>query len=187
MFEASILEGKPQPDFTGTDEHQVTVLLLGDVQNPEFLRFLEKAGEQARVSFSIKDLLALDALQRGAPVTPSVKGALSGLLEQGIVEQVGQGRGARFMLSRKFYSLLGRRGAYTRRRGLDRATQKALLVQHIAGAGPEGARLSGLQEVLKELSRAQLQALLRELRSEGKITVRGMTNAARWFLAEPER
>jgi len=181
MFEASIRDGKPQPDFTSTDEHHVTLVLLGEVQNTEFLRFLEKVSEQGQVSFSIQDLLALDSLQRDMPLPQSVKGALPGLLENGIVERVGQGRGSRFILSRKFYSFLGKRGTYTRRKGLDRETQKALLVKHIESAKAEGARLSELQEVLKELSRAQLQALLRELRSEGKVSVEGMTNAARWF------
>jgi ATP-dependent DNA helicase RecG len=41
MFEATIREGKPKPDFGGTDEYEVRLTLQGDIQNPRFLRFLE--------------------------------------------------------------------------------------------------------------------------------------------------
>ncbi len=59
-------------------------------------------------------------------------------------------------------------------------TQKELLVRHIREAEPEGAWLSDLQDVLKELSRKQVQTLLRELRDEDRISVSGLTKAGRW-------
>jgi ATP-dependent DNA helicase RecG len=184
MFEQSIKEGKPRPDFTGTDDYEVRVTLLGHVQNPQFLRFLEKVGAEREVSFSVEDLLVLDALQREELVPPEYRNSLAQLLETGIVERVGKGRGVRFVLSRRFYSFLGRRGAYTRKRGLDRETHKALLVKHVLESSADGAKFKDLQEVLNFLSRNQVQTLLRELRDEGKVRVSGLTNAGRWFLAD---
>ena len=181
MFEETIREGKPKPDFSGTDEYEVRLTLYGDIQNPRFLRFLEKASAEQQVSFTVEDLLVLDALQRETPVRPEFKGSLGQLLESGIVERIGKGRGARFVLSRRFYSFLGKPGSYTRRRGLDRETQKALLVRHISDASGEGARLQELQDVLKDLSRSQIQTLLREIRREGKIRVEGLTRGALWY------
>ena len=64
MFEESIKEGKPQPSFVGTDEYQVSLTLLGEVQNPDFLRFFEKLGKERLPSFTTEDLLILDAIQR---------------------------------------------------------------------------------------------------------------------------
>jgi ATP-dependent DNA helicase RecG len=78
---------------------------------------------------------------------------------------------------------LGRRGGYTRARGLDRETQKELLVRHIKESEPEGAPLRDLQQVLKELSRKQVQTLLRELREERRVIVTGVTRAGRWHIA----
>jgi ATP-dependent DNA helicase RecG len=181
MFEEMLREGKPKPCFSGTDEYEVRLTLHGDIQNPQFLRFLEKASAEERVSFTVEDLLVLDALQRETPVPPEFRSSLNQLLEKGIVERIGKGRGVRFVLSRRFYSLLGKPGSYTRRRGLDRDTQKALLVKHIRDASKEGARLQELQDVLKDLSRAQIQTLLRELRAEGKIRVEGLTRAGLWY------
>ena len=108
------------------------------------------------------------------------------LLEQGVVERIGRGKGVRYILSKRFYSFLGRSGQYTRAKGLDRATQKELLLRHVREAEPGGARLADLQDVLKELSRKQVQTLIRELKDDGRITLSGFTRAGRWHLA-PEQ
>ncbi len=183
MFEEMIREGKPTPDFSGTDDYEVRLTLLGDMQNPQFLRFLEKAGAEQQISFTVEDLLVLDSLQREKSIAPEFKASLDRLFERGIVERIGKGRGVRFVLSRRFYSFLGKPGSYTRRRGLDRDTHKELLLKHIRDALPEGAQLKDMQDVLKELSRPQIQTLLRELREEGKIRSEGLTRAGRWFPA----
>lgn len=183
MFEEMIREGKPTPDFSGTDDYEVRLTLLGDMQNPQFLRFLERAGAELQISFTVEDLLVLDALQRERALTLELKASLGRLLERGIVERIGKGRGVRFVLSRRFYSFLGKPGSYTRRRGLDRDTHKELLLKHIRDSLTEGAQLKDMQDVLKELSRPQIQTLLRELRGEGKIRSEGLTRAGRWFLA----
>jgi ATP-dependent DNA helicase RecG len=180
MFRNLIEEGKPRPDFTGTDDYQVSVTLRGDVRNPQFLRFLERVGLERQTQFGTMDLITLDYLQRQELVPDALKPGLAHLLEQGVIERIGRGRGVRFLLSRRFYSFLGRRGRYTREKGLDRATQKELLIRHVRESEPEGARLADLQDVLPDLSRKQVQTLLRELRDDGRVTVVGVTRSGRW-------
>src|SRR5579875_3873692 len=138
MFEECIRESKPKPDFSGTDDHQVSVTLRGEVQDPRFLQFLE---------------------------------------------QVGRGRGTRYILSRKFYRFLGKRGVYTRKRGLDRETNKALLLKHIEDNQQEGSQLGELMQVLPALTRFQVQTLLRELKRDRRIASVGTRRAGRWFPA----
>ena len=87
---------------------------------------------------------------------------------------------------RRFYRFVGRAGAYTRRKGLDRETNKSLLARHIDDSTATGATLSELREV-PGLSRDQAQTLLRELKPEGRVEVHGVTKAARWFPACPKR
>jgi ATP-dependent DNA helicase RecG len=186
MFRNLIEEGKSRPDFTGTDDHQVSVTLCGEVRNPQFLRFLERVGLERQTLFGTADLITLDYIQRQEPIPDSLKHGLENLLEQGVIERIGRGRGVRFLLSRRFYSFLGRRGRYTRERGLDRATQKELLVRHIRESEPEGARLADLQDVLRDLSRKQVQTLLRELRDDGRVAVVGITRGGRWHQAQKD-
>jgi hypothetical protein len=67
------------------------------------------------------------------------------------------------------------------KRGLDRETNKALLLQHIAHFRQEGSRLQDLLQVLPQLTRDQVQKLLRELKSAGLVSVTGKTKSSRWF------
>ncbi|MEZ5395861.1 MAG: ATP-binding protein [Bryobacterales bacterium] len=186
MFEESLREGKAKPDYSAADDHQVTVVLNGEVRNPGFIRFLEKVSQERQLSFTVDDLLVLDALDNEFAIEPKLQPNLTRLVREGIVERVGRGRGVRHVLSRRFYSFLGRTGAYTRQLGLDRQTNKELLLKHIRESDRRGARLQDLQQVLPGLSRPQVQTLLRELRSEGRIRVEGLTRAARWFVVRPD-
>jgi len=61
------------------------------------------------------------------------------------------------LLSRRFYRHLGKAGVYTRKRGLDRETNKALLVKHIEDNQAGGSRMEELRQVLPALARSQIQ------------------------------
>ena len=115
------------------------------------------------------------------PIPEMLRPRVEPLLEQGVLERVGRGRGARLLLSRRFYRHLGKGGAYTRKRGLDRETNKQLLLKHIQDNEAAGATLADLQEVLPGLGRRAIQGLLESLRSERAIVLEGKTRAARWY------
>jgi len=186
MVESAIRQSKPLPDFAGSSAHEVRLTLAGTVQDPAFIRFLERVGEERLRGFSTHDLLTLDSLRRHAELSPELSTRLPGLIDAGVVERHGRGRGVRHILSRGLYAALGQRGAYTRERGLDHETNKALLVQHISQNDAEGCPLGELRQVLPALSGPQVQGLLQELRSEGRIRVEGTRRWARWYMATPD-
>lgn len=181
IFESCIKESKPRPDFTNTDENHVWLTLKGEVQNPEFLRFLEKLGQERLETFSTQDLLVVDQVSRGEKLPDWLKDSLFRLVDIGVIEKVGRGRGSQYVLSRKFYKHLGKTGTYTRKRGLDRDTNKALLLKHIVSNADTGSRMEEFYQVLPSHNRGQVQTLLRELRDEGKIYVQGKTRGAKWY------
>lgn len=84
-------------------------------------------------------------------------------------------------LSRRFYAETGQKGVYTRKRGLDRESNKALLLKHIQENAATGAKLDELRQVIPALSVFQVQTLVRDLKRAGLILNQGATNAARWF------
>lgn len=144
IFESCIREGKDLPDFTNTDAWQVSLTLHGQIRDSRFVRFLERVGSETQVSFDTHELLVLDLVHRELPVPSELRSRLPKLIDSGILETVGRGRGTRYLLSRRFHAALGERGGYTRRRGLDRETSKELLYRHLrdqAGAGCPMAEL----------------------------------------------
>lgn len=181
IFEECIKESKPRPDFSGTDDYQVALTFRGEVQDPLFLRFLERIGQEKLALFTTQDFLVLDYVHQEQSVPEQFKARLPPLIEQGIIERVGRGKGTRYILARQFYDFLGQRGVYTRKRGLDRETNKMLLLKHIRDNRKAGCQLSELNQVLPALSRAEIQSLLREMQAAGEIHHVGRTKAARWY------
>jgi predicted HTH transcriptional regulator len=184
MIETAIRQSKPLPSFSGSAAHEVRLTLEGSVKNPAFIRFLERLGEEKLRSFSTYDFLALDAIARDSSLSEAMHDRLSGLIDAGAVECLGRGRGVRYLLSRELYASIGKKGTYTRRRGLDHETNKALLEKHLRENAIQGAPLFELCQVLPSLSESAVQRLLGELRSEGRVVLQGTRRWARWFFAE---
>lgn len=150
----------------------------GRVQDEEFLRFIDRLALETQRTFSVEDLVVIDAVHRDRPMPAPLRDRVQNLLALGAVERVGRNR---LVLAKHFYSLKGRPGEYTRRRGLDRGTNKALLLQHIRDNGSDGSPLAELNQVLPSMKPTQIQNLLRELKKEHQAHPMGRTKAARWF------
>jgi len=182
IYETCIRNGKPLPDFGGTDEYQVNITFRGTVEDPRFITFLEKVGQERLASFTTLHFLAVNEIYRKGSCPEEYRGVLPDLLEQGIVEKASRNR---YLLSRKFHAFLGKKGDYTRKKGLDRETNKALLLKHLEDNRGAGSRMEELRQVLPALSRGQVKGLLKSLRSEKKVEVRGKTRGARWYAITP--
>jgi ATP-dependent DNA helicase RecG len=184
MFEESIRQGKLRPEFTGTDAYQVVLTLHGQVRDPRFVRFFEDVNRQLQASFDVHDFLLIDLVHREEPVPDLLRPRLRRLIELGVVESIGRGRGTRYLLARRFYSTTGQAGVYTRRKGLDREQNKAILLKHIRSRSPQGCAMAELQQVLPALNRVMIKRLLDELKREGKIGLESKKRWSRWFARE---
>jgi len=180
MFERAVRQSKGLPEFSGSDEHQVVLTLPGAVQDEALLRFFEQVGQETLESFSTEDFLLVDRVRRGDAPRPDDRPALRRLADIGLLERVGQGRGSRYLLAGRFYRQAGRSAEYTRRRGLDRGTQMALLEDLLSRSEPQGARLSELHGVLPQLSVEQVRTMLRQMQRDGRARSVGKGNGARW-------
>ena len=187
MVESAVRHGKPLPSFVGTAVHEVRLTLEGGVRNPSFVRFIERLGEERLRNFSTLDYLTLERLQHDRALNEAMQERLPGLLEVGAVEVLGRGRSARYILSEALYAAMGAKGTHTRKRGLDKETNKALLLTHLAKQGDEGAPLADLRQVLPSLPANAVQELLRELRAEGRVRLEGQRRWARWHLVQAGR
>lgn len=181
MFELSIQESKPRPDFTGTDQYQVVLNLNGEVQDPRFLQFLEKVGRETVDLFSTGDFLLLDSIHKGRKVPDELQVRLQSLVGKGVIERSGLGRGVKYILSHRYYQMVNEKGTYTRKKGLDRGTNKALLLKHIEENRESGSRLKEFMQVLPALSKDQVQKLIAELKKGGEIYKVGETGGSLWY------
>lgn len=181
MFEEAIEQSKSLPDFGKTDEYQVCLLLNGQVKDIEFLKFLEKVSNSRSKSFSTYELLVLDAIHKGEKPMNHLRPTMQALVNEGIVESVSRGK---YILNKKYYVIAGEKGTYTRRKGLDRETNRQLLLKHISDNSEQGSPMKELMQVLPSLSRRQVQILVNSLAKEKLIYKTGKTRSSLWFYKE---
>lgn len=184
IYELSIMEAKQLPDFTGTDDDFVNITLNGLIIDKRMLNVINKIGNEQLEQFSTGDFLIVNTLYYDNSVPKNFQSCLKHLTDVGIVEHVGR---KKYILARNLYEAVGKSGVHTRMVGLDRDTNKELIVKHIRENGDKGTPFRELQQVLPGQSRDQLQGLMRELRREGRIYVEGNTRAALWYATELDK
>jgi ATP-dependent DNA helicase RecG len=178
MYQESLREGKLPPDFSGSDPYHVVLTFFSKVQDEAFVRYLDLLGKETQHSFGVEDLLVLDAVHRERPIPAMAKDRVRALVAVGALERLERNR---LVLAQRYYLLAGQAFEYTRRRGLDRETKKALLVKHVERSGAVGVPFDELARVLPAEPKERLKVLLRELKRAGRVRVVGRTRAARWF------
>lgn len=181
IYELSVKEAKQLPDFAGTDENFVSIMLNGVVLDTKMLSLINQIGNECMETLSTGDFLVINALYHETDIPQNLRPRIKQLAELGIVERIGR---KKYALARSLYVAAGKTGVHTRVVGLDRDTNKELLVTHIRKNGDRGTPFKELQQVLPGHSRGQIQALLRELRAENRIYCEGNTSAAKWFVPD---
>ena len=184
IYELSIKEAKSLPDFSGTDANFVRITLNGIVIDKEMLSLINRIGNDRMENLSTDDFLVINNLYHEKKLSANLQTRLKRLVDMGIVEHSGR---SKYVIARGLYTAVGKPGVHTRVMGLDRDTNKELILKHLERNGKNGAPLKELSQVLPNLNRGQLQVLLRELRdNEDKIHSKGRTSAAKWFIGPDE-
>jgi len=182
MFEQCIKESKEKPDYSETDDFRVFLTIRGEVQDVRFISFLEKIGRETLSSFSTEDFLILDCIRNERDIVDDrFKSRMPRLKELGVIEKIGSGRGTKYIFSKWLYSHIKERGIYTRKRGLDNETCKALIIEHLTNF--KEATIKDFEQVLPDKSRWQIHYLLQSLRKDEKIVMLGVKKGSKWRLS----
>ena len=178
IYELSIMEAKPLPDFRGTDDNFVSITLNGLVIDKKMLSLINKIGNEQLEAMATDDLLVIHALFHEQKISEHLRSRLKRLVDLGFVEHVGRNK---YVLARSLYEVTGKTGIHTRLVGLDRETNKELILKHIRKNRERGTPFHELEQVLPSHSKDQIKVLMRELQRSNQIYAIGKTSSAKWF------
>lgn len=120
-----------------------------------------------------KELLILNKIKMNQKIEAG--DIVNNLLELGLIESLGQ---KKYTLSKQYYRRMDKRGEYTRKRGLDKETNKSLILDHLKKW--KKGYMYEFRDVFKgELQKSKINMYLDELKKEDKIELIGNPQAAR--------
>lgn len=177
IFEHTIREGKGLPDLSKSDAFSVCLEIPAKVKDKNFILFLEKIINEKQVTLSFDEIYELESIRESQPVAHIER--RNKFLDMGIVEQVGKTRGAKYILSHKYYAHEGKVGMHTKLAGLERDKYKELIIKHLKKN--KGYR-QDLTDAFSELDPMDVSNFLQELKRANKIRFIGSSKKGYWEL-----
>ena len=178
IFVDSISTGKGQPSYEESTSHEVKLTVNAQVQDLQFIRYLDKVAKDVGIALSASDYVLLEQVRLGQVDSMSSDLGLGKLSAAGIIEIARSGRYAKPMLAKRFYSAMNKSGEYTRQRGLDVQQKKQLILTHLKNF-PK-AYINDIDEALGfAVKRSTLNNYLKDLKEEEKIEFIGNPHVVR--------
>lgn len=192
IFSEQLRGGRPAPSYERSTAISVTLVLPGGRSNLAFVRLLVEEGRQ-NGPLNLQDLLLLNHLwlerrTTSADASAVIQHSLSEtrrhllrLVETGLVETRGRGKGQSYLLSSATYRRLGLESQYVRQRGFEPLQQEQLVVQYVEAHGRIKRR--EVAELCK-IGPAQATRLLRRLVKKGELNMHGQKRGTWYELSE---
>jgi ATP-dependent DNA helicase RecG len=193
IFFEQLRNGRPAPTYGRSTDTDVILVLPGGKANLGFVRLIVEENQAGR-PLGLDHLLLLNHIFWERRLTaaqatqiiqkPDTEGraVLEHLVEGGILEARGEGKGRAYHLSAATYRRLGGKSAYVRTRGFEPLQQVQMILQFVEKHGKisrsEAAELCQLKPM-------QAYRLLQKLVKQGLLTPRGGRGRRVTYMQKP--
>ena len=192
IFEGSLIYGKMLPDYSGTTSNLVKLFIPNSIPDKLFVHMI--SDEQKRIGrlLPLNALLILNYLKNLHKATAQeiteginsdasrVKVGVESLVESGLVEAKGVGRGRYYQLSPKVYKKNDDTVGYVRRTGIEKKRYEELVLKLVSEQGYI-TRANVVE--LFHLSPPQAYRVLQRLNDKGLIKLVGKGKGAKYIKA----
>jgi ATP-dependent DNA helicase RecG len=192
IYEGLLRYGRPAPDYSASDSFNVIVKMSNAEPNLEFLNMILQRENQLGVnSLPVDSLIILSKLSQERRLVisdfvdsvqkpeASIRANIEKLVEAGMVEPHGSGRGRFYTLRAKIYKKTGKKAAYVRQAGFDTIQQEQMILNFIKKHGV--IKRSDVVE-LCQLTPPQAYHFLKKMKDQGKIRQTGVKRHAFYTL-----
>lgn len=192
IYEGSLLYGRLLPDYSQSTDSSVRLFIPRGLPDKAFVAMISEEQKRVGHSLPIYSLLILNVLKQLHQATlheisqvlkreeSRLKVVLETLVESGLVEALGNGRGRNYMLSSKAYGA-DKAAAYVRQKGIDEIRYPELVLEL---ARKQGEVWRADVVTLLHISAPKAYRLLRRLQEEGKLALHGKGAGAYYTVRE---
>ena len=173
IFLYTLSEGKPAPDYSQTDDFNVTATLFATVKDTGFALYVQEIQDSLPddQKLTVFDVLALCEIRDGAK-RPSNRGIALKLEKFGFLEKHGKTNAQYYILPRKYYEFSGDLGTYSLMTDWDINQMWAVLCPFLEKYGK--VKRSEINKVLgNHISDKQFRNFIDELKGRGLVRTEG--------------
>lgn len=187
IFLYTLSEGKPAPDYSHTDDFNVTATLLATVKDTGFALYVQGIQDSLPddQKLTVFDVLALCEIRDGAK-RPSNRDIALKLEKLGFIEKHGKTNAQYYILPRRYYELCGNVAAYSLKTDWDIEQVWAVLYPFLQKYGK--AKRSEINILIgNHLSDKQLRNFIDELKRQGRLRAEGGRGYVIYYLGENQK
>ena len=192
IFEGSLLYGKPLPDYSESTDVMVKLFIPKSLPDKSFTKLISDEQNRTGSFLPINSLLVLNELKRNRRSTinelsenihiseAKVRITVEKLVESGMVEGAGTGRGRHYTLSAKLYKYSDNISGYVRQKGIDKVRYPEMIIQY--ARNNNGCITRGEAASLLLISEDQAYRVLKGMTAENKLKAVGKGKGAHYEL-----
>lgn len=184
VFLKTLAEGKTEPDYSESDDFNVTVTLSAHVKDTAFAWYVQSIQQSLPEDkkLTVFDVIALCEIRDGKKV-PSDKQIAHKLALKGFLEKRGKTNALYYILPRRYYELANNTAGYSLATDWDIEQVWAVIHPFLLKHGK--AKRAELDKLIgNHLSNKQLRRFLDIFKEEGKLKTEGSTNQMSYMLCE---
>lgn len=188
IYEGSLRYGRDVPDYSETTSNVVRLFIPSGAPDEQLVTLIAEEQRRTGEPMPLNALFALNALKRGRRMSlneilqsvniseAKMRGTLERLIEAGLIEAVGSGRGRVYILDAKVYQ---NPAQYVRQRGIDQLRYQELIVS--LARKQQSITRKDVIELLR-VTPPQAYRVLNKLVQKGVLKRKGNTSAATYHL-----
>ncbi len=192
VFEHQLSLGRPAPDYTHSNDTSVVARVRSGPADTELAGYIAQA-RRSGAEMTLEDLLTLHEVRVERRITTeraaalfqvdqsSARATLNSLVERGWLESRGERKGRTYHMAAAIYRQLGEPAQYVRTKGFDEIQQQEMIRTFVEQHGSISRREAA---ELCQIALIQAGRVLRKLRDEGELVMRGERRGARYELVE---
>lgn len=190
IYEGSLFYGRPLPDWSESGATSVRLFVPRSVPDEAFMELLEDERKRTGVPLSLRAMMVLDALKRQRRAnsyelsvqlhmsSSVIRAVIEQLVEAGLVEAVGSGRGRAYILSSRVYSRKDGAKAHTLQSDIEKIRYAELVLKL---AREQGFVANRDVVALLHIGDKQAYALLKRLAKDGLLELRGHGAGSKYY------
>lgn len=197
IFEGSLLYGKPIPDYSESTEMVVKLFIPRGLPDKAFVKMISDEQERIGKALPINSLLILNELKRSSRSTAAelseathtseakIKASAEKLVESGMIEAVGNGKGRYYMLSAQMYSSRNKTAEYVRQKGISEIRYPEMILELAAKNNGRVTRSDAIE--LLKVDENKAYRILKSLTKQGKLKLEGSGRYSYYALTDKMR